>query len=99
MGWLTSLPEPVKISVDSYFETRVDPDDATKNQIRKRTTSTVEYRGVTESVANGSLTGYPVVGASSKVSRSFSAIGGGGYTVTQVTDSATEGWIPDPLDE
>lgn len=96
MGWLTSLPSAVKISEERYFETRVDPDDATENQIRKREVVVREYRGVILAVAETALTGYPVVDQYSKISRSFAAIGGGGYTITEVIDQSVEGWIPDP---
>lgn len=96
MAWLTSLPAAVIISEERYHETRIDPDDEVTPQIRDREVQTIEYRGVDYQTANNALVSYPQASANQKRTRSMQAIGGGGYTVTEVVDTALGSWIDDP---
>lgn len=93
MAWLTSLPTPVTVSEDRYSERRTDPEDETKEQYRKRELIVKEYRGVNYATANSALSGYPIVNQENTTTRSYQAIGGGGYTVIEVQDYPTTGWI------
>lgn len=95
MAWLTSLPGGVVISEEKYYETRQDPNDDTKQQIRDRRVTTTEYRGLDYNAASTALTGYPQISGGGKVSRSLSAIGGGGYNVIEIQDVPTGTWEND----
>lgn len=92
MAWLTSLQNEITISEDRYIETRTNPDDDTKEQYRRRETRIKEYRGLTLEAAQNALIGYPIISAYETTTRSFAAIGGGGYTVTTIADVPVGNW-------
>lgn len=86
MAWLTALPTSIIISEQKYIEKRTNPDDPNLEQYRKRILSTREYRGVDLATAQSAMDGFPVITAFETTTRSFYAIGGGGYTVVQTAD-------------
>jgi hypothetical protein len=97
MAWLESLPEGIYVSVQRYFETRTSPTNPDKNQIRDKSTGIVEYRGVSFDAAINAIQGYPLQFSDGQVSRSYQAIGGGGYIVVETFDVVKSEWV-DELD-
>lgn len=97
MAWLTSLPSPIYMGSDRYFETRTNPSNPDKNQVRDRSLFTSEYRGVTQNVAVTAIQGYPIQYSNGKVMRSTRPIGGGGWIVTETVDVVKSNW-EDELD-
>jgi hypothetical protein len=93
MAWLTSLPAAVLTSVQRYYETRTNPTNPNKNQIRDRSTGTFEYRGLDYDTAVDAIQGYPIQTADGQFSRSIVAIGGGGYTVSEIYDVVKSDWV------
>jgi hypothetical protein len=97
MAWLTELPTGIFVNVQRYYETRTSPTNPDKNQIRDKSTGTIEYRGVDLNTAITAIQGFPTQGSQGQASRSFQAIGGGGYTVTEIFDVVKSDWV-DELD-
>jgi hypothetical protein len=80
------------VAAQYYFERRQKPGDPTKEQIRKRFLLTFEFLGgslqaVQDFVQNGATvqTGFTQT-------RSYYAIGGGGYTAVDSTDQVRGDW-------
>lgn len=86
MAWLESLPDSIIVSEQKYIEKRTNPDNPDLEQYRKRIFRVREYRGVTLATAQAALSGYPIITTFETTTRSFNAIGGGGYTVVQTAD-------------
>jgi hypothetical protein len=97
MAWLESEPAPVLISVETYFESRPNPNGSGSLQLRKRGTINSEYRGVSLNRARLMCIFYPIVSLNSITTRTARPIGGGGYTVTESQDTASGEWTDEPL--
>jgi hypothetical protein len=92
MAWLESEPAPVLISVETYFESRPNPDRSGRLQLRKRSTVNNEYRGVSKDQAFNMCQFFPLVSLNDTITRTARPIGGGGYTITQSRDRAIGEW-------
>ena len=104
MAWLTTLPTAIYIGSDRYYERREIevvlgedyPADqgkiATLNQVRDRSSVTLEYRGLDYDTAIQAIQGYPRNDSNGEYYRSVRAIGGGGYTVTETQDVVRGNW-------
>jgi hypothetical protein len=75
-----------------YFERRIKPNDPTKEQIRKRRLDITEYRGYTLSAAEQFVQNSPLSQAGFVTTKSFYAIGGGGYNMINNTDAIVGDW-------
>lgn len=92
MAWLTSLADRITISNNFYYETQSHPLNANWIQVRKIQERVSEYRGLTRDAAYEEAQN---VAASGSYSRSYqyTAIGGGGYTLTMNERWIRTNWI------
>jgi hypothetical protein len=86
------------ISIETYYEKRPNPDDSTKEQVRRRRVFTNEYRGYDLSTAENWIENSPVISVSILVTRSFYSVGAGGYNLVEISDTVIGGWEDAPGD-
>jgi hypothetical protein len=93
MAWLgTGELGGFFIGAQYYFERRQKPEDPTKEQVRRRLLLTTEYRGGTLEAVQDFVQNGATVQTGFTQTRSYYAIGGGGYTAVQNTDSVDGDW-------
>jgi hypothetical protein len=86
------------ISIETYYEKRPNPDDPTKEQVRRRRVFTSEFRGYDLSTAEDWIENWPVISITLLWIKSFYAIGGGGYNLVSITDAVIGDWEDAPGD-
>jgi hypothetical protein len=93
MTWLTSLPDPIVISSDYYYEIRPNIAEGLKNQQRKRETKTLEYRGIAIQLVDSVINDYPIITNETLTTRNASIIGNsGGWLIVEVQDKPISDW-------
>jgi hypothetical protein len=101
MAWKdTTQGDPlvgVVISFQGYVERREKPENPLIEQARSHFVSIVEYRGYNLASAIDFMTGSPFASTTRTITRSYYAIGGGGYNMQQNTDTVVGDWFD--LDE
>jgi hypothetical protein len=91
MAWASTRPTGVVVEKSQYFEYRPDPDNEDELEARGRERQITEFRGMTFSEAEASLSSG--VAENGTITESLKATGGGSYKVTSVEDYPMSGWI------
>jgi hypothetical protein len=101
MGWKdTTQGDPligVVLSYEGYTERRQKPENTNIEQARKHFVVVVEYRGYNQASAAAFVSGFPTISLTRTRTRSYYAIGAGGFNLQENSDRVVGDWFD--LDE
>jgi hypothetical protein len=81
------------ISIQGYVERREKPDNPLIEQARNHFVSIAEYRGYNLASAMDFISGSPFMTSESTVTKSYYAIGAGGYNLQSNADTIIGDWF------
>jgi hypothetical protein len=83
-------------SIETYYESRQNPENPEKQQIRKRLVIKNIFPGVNLATAQDRIVGFPSITISRIWTRRMYAVGGGGYNIEDTTDYVYGDWEDAP---